>query len=91
MKKTPPIAPQTVFSDIYPLDESYAARGETPPVIERIEAVEYRWSHTLLVHKTGHDFDAGEVLWGSAAHRGFDSSNVRENEYGREVALVLDR
>ena len=36
---TPPPA-QPVVSDMYPLDEAYAARGEDAPIPDRIEAAE---------------------------------------------------
>ena len=51
-EEMPPVAPRPVHSDIYPLDEFYAERGEAMPVIERVEPDEvpepYR---SLLVHK----------------------------------------
>jgi chorismate-pyruvate lyase len=80
-----------VFSNIYPLDECYAARGETAPVIDRVEIPEVPEPYqSLLVHKTDMTSTL-EKYHGEPLHVEVLTSHLRENEYTREVALVLDR
>ena len=90
-EEMPPPSAQPIFSDIYPLDESYAARGESPPVIDRVDPVEvpepYR---SLLVHNTDMTSTL-EKFHGEPLHVEVLTSKVSDNEYRREVALVLDR
>lgn len=90
-EETPDATPPIVFSDIYPLDESYAARGETAPTVDRIDGAEvpepYR---SLLVHKTDMTSTL-EKFYGETLHVEVLTRDVRDNECCREVALVLDR
>jgi len=89
-EETPPVAPRPVYSDIYPLDESYAARGETAPAVDRVEAAEVPEPyHSLLVHKTDMTSTL-EKFHGDTLHVEVLTRDIRENEYCREVALVLD-
>jgi chorismate-pyruvate lyase len=90
-EETPPPAPRLAFSDIYPLDESYAARGQDAPVPDRIEASEVPEPyHSLLVHKADMTSTL-EKYYGETLHIEVLTRDMRENEYCREVALVLDR
>jgi hypothetical protein len=90
-EETPPVAPQSVFSDVYPLDESYAARGGDAPVIDRLEAVEVPEPyHSLLVHKTDMTSTL-EKHYGEILRIEVLSRCLSENEYCRETVLVLDR
>src|ERR1017187_8537228 len=89
-KEETPLAHQPVYSDIYPLDESYAARGETAPVIDRVEPGEVPEPyHSLLVHKTDMTSTL-EKFHGETLHVEVLTRHARENEYYREVVLVLD-
>jgi len=90
MKTTKEEMPPPVYSDIYPLDESYAARGETAPAIDRVEPAEVPEPyHSLLVHKTDMTSTL-EKFHGETLHVEVLTRDVRENEYCREVVLVLD-
>jgi chorismate-pyruvate lyase len=90
-EETPPAVHQPMYSDIYPLDESYAARGETAPVIDRVEMTEVPEPyHSLLVHKTDMTSTL-EKFHGETLHIEVLTRNISENEYCREVVLVLDR
>ena len=90
MKATKEEMPQPVYSDIYPLDESYAARGEAPPAVDRVEPDEVPEPyHSLLVHKTDMTSTL-EKFHGEKLHIEILARDVRENEYCREVVLVLD-
>jgi chorismate-pyruvate lyase len=83
--------PPPVYSDIYPLDESYAARGDAVPVIDCVEMSEVPEPyHSLLVHKTDMTSTL-EKFHGETLHVEILTRDVRENDYCREVALVLDR
>ena len=87
----PPLVHPPIYSDIYPLDESYAARGEAAPVIDRVEPGEVPEPyHSLLVHQTDMTSTL-EKFHGEALHIEVLARDVRKNEYCREVALVLDR
>jgi chorismate-pyruvate lyase len=89
-EEAPLPARQPIFSDIYPLDESYAARGEVAPAIDRVEGVEvpepYR---SLLVHKTDMTSTL-EKYYGKPLHIEVLTQEIRDTEYCREVALALD-
>jgi hypothetical protein len=86
----PPLVHPPIYSDIYPLDESYAARGGAAPVIDRIEPVEVPEPyHSLLVHNTDMTSTL-EKFHGEKLHVEVLAKDLRENEYCREVALVLD-
>jgi chorismate-pyruvate lyase len=82
--------PQPVYSDTYPLDEFYAERGETAPLIERVEIDEVPEPyHRLLGHKT----DMTSTLEGfyrDTLHIEVLARRLREAEFYREVVLVLD-
>jgi hypothetical protein len=89
-EETPPAAPRPVYSDIYPLDESYAARGGTAPAVDRVEPAEVPEPyHSLLVHKTDMTSTL-EKFHGETLHVEVLTRDIRENEYYREVVLVLD-
>lgn len=85
-----PFAPRTSYSNIYPLDAFYENRGESLPVIGRLEPDEmpepYR---ALLVHKndmtpTLRDFYKDTI------HIRVLERHVFDNEYFREVVLLLN-
>jgi chorismate-pyruvate lyase len=83
-------AAPVVFSDIYPMDESYAARNDTAPPVDRVGEAEvpepYR---SLLVHKADMTSTL-EKHHGSPVHIVILTQETRGNEYCREVALALD-
>jgi chorismate-pyruvate lyase len=85
-----PFAPRAVFTESYPLDEFYAARRMQLPVIGQVDKKEipepYR---SLLVHRSDmtsklEAFHKGKIHIEPIARNHF------ENEYFREVVLVLD-
>jgi chorismate-pyruvate lyase len=86
-----PFSDRPIYSDLYPLDEFYAAHGLTLPVIGRIEAREVPAPHqSLLVHPR----DMTSTLEKFHKHRihiHVTASHANENEYFREVVLELDR
>lgn len=90
-EEMPPVAPRPVHSDIYPLDEFYAERGEAMLVIDRVEPDEvpepYR---SLLDHKTDMTSTL-EKFYQETLHIEILARHLRESEYCREVVLVLDR
>jgi chorismate-pyruvate lyase len=90
-EEMPPVAPRPVYSDIYPLDEFYAERGEAAPAIDRVEPDEvpepYR---SLLDHKTDMTSTL-EKFYHETLHIEILARHARETEYCREVVLVLDR
>src|SRR3954466_12416502 len=85
-----PFSPRPAFSDIYPLDEFYAARKLTLPVIGRIEDTEVPEPyHSLLVHEsdmtsTLEKFHRGKI------HIEIIARHTTDNEYFREVVLKLN-
>lgn len=86
---TPP--PTLVVSDIYPMDETYATRGELAPIADRIDGAEVPEPYkSLLVHKSDMTSTL-EKFYGEKLHVAVLWRDVRENEYCREVALMLDR
>ena len=86
----PPFASRPIYSDIYPLDEFYAARGQALDVIDRLEPDKVPEPyHTLLVHKADMTSTL-EKFHGETLHVEVLQRHVRENEYYRESALVLD-
>lgn len=86
-----PFGPRAVFSDVYPLNEFYAARSTPMPAIGHVEASEIPEPyHSLLVHKS----DMTSKL--QAFHK--DTIKIQklarhttDNEYFREVVLVLEK
>lgn len=90
-EKLNPPALKIAFSDIYPLDETYAARGEMAPIPDRIDPAEMpERYHSLLVNKN----DLTQTLqnhYSDTIHIDLLSRDLRENEYAREVVLALDK
>jgi len=85
-----PFAPRPDFSDVYPLDEFYAARNLPLPAIGHIEADEIPEPYqSLLVH----DSDMTSTLekfHKSKIHIEVLARHTTDNEYFREVVVVLD-
>jgi chorismate-pyruvate lyase len=85
-----PFAPRAAFPDIYPLDEFYAERKLSLPVIGRVEADEIPEPYkSLLVHQD----DMTPTLEKFHRHRihiRVLSRHTFENEYFREVVLLLN-
>ncbi|MGZ4963695.1 MAG: hypothetical protein ACXWBP_08395 [Limisphaerales bacterium] len=85
-----PFGPRAVFSDVYPLNEFYAARNTPLPTISHVQATEIPEPYkSLLVHKT----DMTSKL--EAFHKGKIhiqplARHTTDNEYFREVVLVLE-
>lgn len=85
-----PFTPRPIYSDIYPLEEFYALRGDAPPVLGRIEAAEVPEPYqSLLVHQSDMTSTL-ENFYRERLHIEVLARHVVENEYFREVALVLD-
>jgi chorismate-pyruvate lyase len=86
-----PFGPRAVFSDVYPLNEFYAARNTPMPVIAEIPATEvpepYR---SLLVHNTDMTSKL-EAFHKKKIHIQPLARHNTDNEYFREVTLVLDQ
>ena len=89
-RELPPFSPRPLYSDIYPLEEFYAARGEPVPVLGRIKPEElpepYR---SLLVHETDMTSTL-EKFHKEKLHVEVLARHTCDNEYYREVVLVLD-
>jgi chorismate-pyruvate lyase len=85
-----PFGPRAVFSDFYPLNEFYAARNAPMPVIAEIPASQvpepYR---SLLAHNTDMTSKL-EAFHRSKIHIQPIARHATDNEYFREVTLVLD-
>jgi chorismate-pyruvate lyase len=79
-----------IYSDFYPLDEFYALRGDPAPALQRIEPVELPepW-RSLLVHQSDMTSTL-ENFYKEQLHIEALARRVNENEYFREVALVLN-
>ena len=73
------------------MEEFYALRGQAAPVLGRIEPAEVPepW-HSLLVHQSDMTSTL-ENFYKEQLHIEVLARHVVENEYFREVALVLDR
>ena len=85
-----PFASRPIFSDLYPLDEFYTARGLTLPSIARIEAGEVPEPyHSLLAHRVDMTSTL-EKFHRDKIHIDVLARHTHENEYFREVVLVLD-
>jgi hypothetical protein len=86
-----PFSPRPVHSDIYPLDEFYALRGQSAPILERITPAEApEPAHSLLVHQSDMTSTL-ENFYKEQLHIEVLARHMVENEYFREVALVLNR
>jgi chorismate-pyruvate lyase len=85
-----PFAPRPQYSDIYPLDDFYAARRLPLPVIEEVEPDQIPEPyHRLLVHDK--DMTSRlEVFHKRKIHIRMVVRHTRGQEYFREVALELD-
>jgi hypothetical protein len=90
-EKLPPHPSGAVASDIYPLDEFYAAVGEPLPEIHTVKPDEIPEPyHSLLVHKTDMTSTL-ETFHGETLHIEVLGRQIHGNEYRREVVLVLDK
>lgn len=80
-----------IYSDIYPLDEFYAARGLPMPDIAvlRGDGVVLEPYRSLLVHQSDMTSTL-EKFHKEPLHVEVLDRHTRENEYYREVVLVLD-
>lgn len=87
----PPTSPPPVVSDLYPLEEFYALRGETVPSIQRLEPEQMpQPQRSLLAHQS----DMTSTLENFYRNRIYVEVLARhsvENEYCREVALRLEQ
>ena len=85
-----PFAPRATYSDIYPLDAFYEQRGDALPVIGRVESDQMPEPYkSLLVHKN----DMTPTLknfYNDTIHIRVLQRHVFENEYFREVVLLLN-
>ncbi|HEY3856518.1 MAG TPA: hypothetical protein VGO67_19205 [Verrucomicrobiae bacterium] len=77
--------------DFYPLEEFYALRGDPAPVLWRTEPVNMPEPyHSLLVHRSDMTSTL-EHFYKEQLHIDAIARRTVENEYYREVVLVLDR
>jgi chorismate-pyruvate lyase len=89
-EELPPFTARPIYSDIYPLGDFYAARGEAPPVLGRVEPHEVPEPyHSLLVHKADMTTTL-EQFYHEKLHVEVLARHNTDNEYYREVVLVLD-
>jgi chorismate-pyruvate lyase len=80
-----------VLSDLHPLEEFYALRGETAPSMERLEPEEMpQPQRSLLAHQTDMTSTL-ENFYGQRLHVEVLARHTVENEYCREVALRLEQ
>jgi hypothetical protein len=85
-----PFGPRAVFSDVYPLNEFYAARNTPLPVIAEIPPSDVPEPYkSLLVHKTDMTSKL-EAIYKSKIHIQPIARHTTDNEYFREVTLVLE-
>lgn len=86
-----PFGPRAMFSDLYPLNEFYAARNTPLPVIAEIPAADVPEPYkSLLVHKTDMTSKL-EAFHKRKIHIQPIARHTTDNEYFREVTLVLDQ
>ena len=84
-------SPRAVYSDLYPLEEFYAAQGLMLPIIDRVQGRDVPAPyHSLLVHP-GDMTSTLERFHGDKIHIRVMSSYTCDNEYFREVILELHR
>lgn len=85
-----PFGPRAVFSDFYPLNEFYAARRTPMPPIGHVPANEVPEPYkSLLAHNTDMTSKL-EAFHGGKIHIQPLARHASDNEYFREVVLVLD-
>jgi hypothetical protein len=84
------LTPRPINSNFYPLEEFYALRGDPAPVLSRIEPADVpEPAHSLLVHQSDMTSTL-ENFYKEQLHIEALASHTVENEYFREVALVLN-
>jgi len=81
---------RAIYSDTYPLDDFYAARGKELPFIvpHKPDFVPAPYN-SLLVHQTDMTSTL-EKFHGEPLHVELLARHMQDNEYYREVVLVLD-
>ena len=85
-----PFAARAIYSDVYPLDEFYKQRGEPLPAIGHVEPGEIPEPYkSMLVHE-GDMTSRLEAFHHDTVHIKLFARHTHENEYFREVILVLD-
>ena len=85
-----PFSSKPILSDLYPLDAFYAARGLPLPAIGKIDASEVPEPyHSLLVHNADMTSKL-EAHHKSKVHIQLLARHAADNEYFREVVLVLN-
>ena len=80
-----------VFSDIYPLDECYAARGMALPEIRAVGAAELPDPYQALLAHEGDMTSRLENYHQGRIHIHLLGRRTTENEYFREVTLLLQK
>ena len=83
-------AARPIYSDIYPLDEFYRERGDVLPVIGRVEPAEMPEPYKSLLVHDGDMTSRLEAFHGDAIHIKLLARHTHENEYFREVVLLLN-
>jgi hypothetical protein len=86
----PEISPGPIHSDLYPLDEFYALRGDPAPVLRCVEPAQIPepW-RPLLVHQSDMTSTL-ENFYKQQLHIQVLARRIVDNEYFREVVLVLN-
>lgn len=87
---SPAFASRAIFSDIYPLDEFYAARDVALPAIGRLEANELTEPYRTLLAHDGDMTSKLEAFHHNKIYIHLLARRMQENEYFREVVLLLE-
>lgn len=85
-----PFAARAIYSDVYPLDEFYQQRGEPLPAIGRVEPHEIPEPYKSLLVHDGDMTSRLEAFHHDTVHIQLLARHTHENEYFREVILVLN-
>lgn len=81
---------RAIFSEVYPLDEFYKQRGEPLPVIGRVKPEEMPEPYKSLLVHDGDMTSRLEAFHGDTIHIQLLARHTHENEYFREVVLLLN-
>jgi chorismate-pyruvate lyase len=81
---------RAIFSEVYPLDEFYKQRGEPLPVIGRVKPEEMPEPYKSLLVHDGDMTSRLEAFHGDTIHIQPLARHTHENEYFREVVLLLN-
>jgi chorismate-pyruvate lyase len=88
--KLEPFSPRAIFSDVYPMDEFYAQRQMSLPIYGRVEPEQMPEPYKSLLAHQNDMTPTLEKFYGDKIHIRVLARHTFENEYFREVALVLN-